>query len=293
MPIFDFFGIVIIGTLLIGGLLFGRVSKQPVPLSSLIFPPSPTPSSTPTPIPPTATPTPTPFTHYNPPQLPKKDKYAVFLVGDSMTAALGPHPYRLSQRLNAAYPNTGFIIDNYAVGSKNILSLEDLLNRDVEWDGHYEPPAFNRDFDILLIESFANNPLSDLPIDVGLKAQWDTMDAVVTRLLRDKPNAVIILVATVAPSDQYGKGSIQLPPELRKNYAAERRKYLENFIAYAKERNFPLVNAYDVTRLPSGDAKPGFISRDGYIHPSQQGVEFMQDLIADFIVGEKIIPPKE
>lgn len=276
--LFYFFDLVIV--IVVGVWL---LTKQPVPVSPL---PSDLAMTEPSPIP---SPSPSPFSTYLAPKLPIKNSYAVFLVGDSMTVALGPHPSRLSQRLNDAFPDASFIVDNYAVGSMNILSLEDLLTKDVVLDGRPEPAALNRDFDILVIESFANNPMSDLPLEVGLQQQRERMDLTVARLLREKPQSVIILLATVAPSNKYGLGSVFLQPALRVNYAEERRAYLENFIKYALEKNFPLVNAYDATKLPNGDAKPGFISTDGYIHPSQQGVDFIQDVIADLIIGQRII----
>ncbi len=207
-----------------------------------------------------------------------------------MTLALGPHPYRFSQRINAAYPESGFIIDNYAIGSQNILNLPKMLTEELSIDGKLEPAILDRDFDILVIESFANNPLSDLPRAEGLQKQEEVLTQTIEKLLQEKPNSAIILLATVAPSNQYGLGSLNLPPELRVNYAKERRDYLENFTRYAQEHNLPLVNAYEATRLPDGDVKPGFISSDGNIHPSQQGIEFMQDAIADLIINQEIIP---
>lgn len=210
-----------------------------------------------------------------------------------MTDALGPHPFRFSQRINMAYPDVGFVIDNYSLGSTNITDLPDLLTTSVTFDHGTEKAILNRDFDILVIESFANNPLSDLPLEEGLQTQRTVLDTTIQRIIREKPQSVIILLATVAPSNRYAEGVLNLPPELRVNYANERRAYLENFIKYATEKDFPFVNTYDDTRLPGGDAKPGFLNPDDNIHPSQQGIEFIQDRIAEYIIANQIIPNGE
>src|SRR5438874_2726815 len=83
---------------------------------------------TPTHIP-TSTITPTPFVFksYTTPVIEKKPVYKIVMIGDSMTAALGPHGGGLSEYMNSIYKKDAhdpqrIIIDNYAKSS-NILSV--------------------------------------------------------------------------------------------------------------------------------------------------------------------------
>lgn len=239
---------------------------------------------------PDATPTPTPFTRYTRPALPKKDSYTIFLVGDSMTEALGPHPFQLSRRLNDEYSEKSFIVDNYSMGSTNIFALPTLLITGKQMQNTKEPPVLDRPVDILVIESFGNNPLSDLPLEEGLQKQSEVLELTVLRLMREKPQTYIVFLATVAPSNRYAQGVLNLPPELRVNYANERRRYIENFIDFANKHEIPLVDVYHQTRLPTGDGDPRWLNPDDFIHPSQEGVELIQNKIADFLIEQSVIP---
>lgn len=237
------------------------------------------------------TPTATPFIRYIIPKIPNKEAYTIVLVGDSMTAALGPHPFRLSQLLNERYHQKAFAIDNYSQGSASILDLEKLLTEKTQLNGRQEKPALERDFDILIIESFGNNPLSHLPLEEGLRKQEETMDKIMVKLIATHPQAVIIALGTIAPSEQrYAQGVLDLPSDLRASYARERRRYIENFIEYAHRREIPVIDLYHQTLNPDGTAKHELINPDDNIHPSQTGVELIQRKIADFLFEQNLLP---
>ncbi len=239
----------------------------------------------------TPTPSPTPFGRYTVPIIPARDHYAIFLVGDSMTDALGPHPSQLSLRMNQRYPEKSFIIDNYSLGAQNVLNLPGLLSKPTVIDQKEEPPALERRFDILIIESFGHNPLSQFSWEEGLKKQEEVLDSLMIELSNRHPQSVVIFLSTIAPSEKdYAKGTLDLPPGLRVDYARERRAYIENFIAYAVRHGIPLVNVYAKSLRDDESLITRYVRQNDYIHPSQEGVDFIQDQLADFIIEQNYLP---
>jgi lysophospholipase L1-like esterase len=235
------------------------------------------------------TPSPTPFTRYIVPEIEDKDSITILLVGDSMTTALGPHPFRLSRLLNERYDKK-FAVDNYSEGSKSILSLRELLTREIQINGTSEKAAIDRDFDILIIESFGHNPLSEYPLDEGLVLQEKILDETMLWLIKDKPKAVIIFLATFAPDEEnYARGAVGLTGEASENFATERKKYIENFIEYAKEHQIPLINMYEQSYNPDGTFRKELIFQLDNIHPSQDGIELIQENIFEFIVEREFL----
>lgn len=237
----------------------------------------------------TVLPLPTPFTEYMIPKIPNRQNSTIIFVGDSMTLALGPHPSYFSKLINDEFDKI-FAIDNYSEGSKNILSLESLISEKTNINGLNEKPAIQRDFDIIIIESFGFNPLSHLPLEEGLATQEETLEKVVLKLIKTHPESIIIFLATIAPDPQnYGRGVVDLSDQSRMDWAKERNLYIENFINYANSHKIPLVNVYAKSFNEDGSFRRELINPDDNIHPSQQGIEFIQEEIFNFIVENKYL----
>ncbi|HYM65128.1 MAG TPA: SGNH/GDSL hydrolase family protein [Candidatus Sulfotelmatobacter sp.] len=236
-----------------------------------------------------------PFGLYTSPKIPKKDVYSIVMVGDSMTEALGPHGGKLNEFINTLYQSTPghqrIVIDNYAKGSTNILGLEEaMMKKTVSGDSVF-PPLLSRPFDLILIESFGYNPLSQLGIDGGLKKQTQVLDSLMKLLTRTHPNSAIFFVATIAPNGEtYGQN--EAPGETlgeRQMQAKERMDYIKNHIAYAKSHNIPLIDIYDKSLTPSGDGDLSYINPNDHIHPSFQGIDFISQEIANFIYANQTL----
>src|SRR3989344_5477429 len=122
----------------------------------------------PTIVAPTATPTPfNPFP-YMPPKLPYSHAYLTMLVGDSIVAALGPNADLLRQHLIEYYPDHEFVNYNYGFGATSIETLPDRLNKgSIYLDQNYLA-ILSQGFDLIIIESFGYNPLSQLNEGEGL-----------------------------------------------------------------------------------------------------------------------------
>lgn len=220
----------------------------------------------------------------------QRDAYTIIMVGDSMTESLGPNADELRKSLKIHYPNKVFGIYNLAKGSTNILSLQPLLEADV---------IPSREFEVILIESFGYNPLSNLSLEHGLKKQNEALDKAVGTIrmkkITAKVNSIIVFVATIAPNkDNYGKGAVDLSQEKRAEWANERTAYIKNHIEYARLNNIPLINIYDKSLDKEGiTGDLHYIEGGSFIHPSKAGIELISKEIADFLFNNRILPPSE
>lgn len=243
---------------------------------------------------PADTPTPTPkifklIDQYQPPKIATASSYTLILVGDSMTEALGENSDFLRIALTKYYPKKVFGIFNYGFGSTNILSVETRLNNETVYQGKNFQAILNRYFDIIFIESCGNNPLSEFPLAQGLQKQTDALDKMVAELADTHPSSLIVFVATIAPSSLYGKGVVDLSPQVRIQWANERRAYIENHISYAKRHNIPLINVYEKTLDKNGNTINKYLNTGNYIHPSVAGVSLISQTIADYLYKNNII----
>lgn len=226
---------------------------------------------------------------FNPQTIKPKDSYIIVLVGDSMTDALGSG-LELKKHLGQYYPGKKFEIKNFSVGSTNILTLPDRLQNLTNYNGRITEPALNTDFDIIIIESFGHNPLSQYSLQDGLKKHNETLDKARSMIKQRRPAALVVLLATIGPhSERYAEGVVNLSPEERKKWAKERVAYIKNHIDYAHAHKIPLINIYEKSLDTKGEANIDYISTD-FIHPSVTGVDLISKEIADFIFNKRIIP---
>lgn len=229
------------------------------------------------------------ITHYTIPKIKASDTYTIILTGDSMTDYLGDNTDLLREKLAEYYPDKTFGVFNYGFGSTNILSLHERLENDTSYSGENYPAILTREFDVIIIESMGHNPLSDYPLQEGLKKQKEELDKIVYKLVNEKPKSLIVFLATIAPSEKYyAKGVVELTDEQRSAWVSERKAYIENHIIYAKEHYIPLIDVYHDS-LVDGDVDISLVNPDDHIHPSQNGVTLISREIADFLFENKIL----
>lgn len=219
------------------------------------------------------------------------DAYTIILVGDSMTQFYGENADEIRKNFASLYPKKTFGIFNYGFGSTNILSLQDRLEKPSQFLGKEYPAILEREFDLILIESMGNNPLSQFLLAEGLKKQTEALDKFVKSVTAKHPQAVIVFVATIAPiKNRYAEGVVVLSPEKRNEWANERIAYIQNHIKYAKDHNIMLINIFEKS-LKNGDGNIDYINSNDFIHPSPTGLQFIEKEIADFIYNNRILPP--
>lgn len=226
---------------------------------------------------------------YTPPKIAPASSYTLIFLGDSMTETLGENFDFLRLNLAKYYPKKIFGLFNYGFGSTNILSIQDRLDNNTTYQGKDFLAILDRYFDIILIESSGTNPLSQFPLAVGLQKQTASLDKMVAKIADTHPTSLIIFVATIAPSQFYAKGIVDLSPAIRIQWANERRAYIENHISYAKQHNIPLINVYEKTLDKNGVTITKYINTGNYIHPSTAGVTLISQTIADYLFQNKIL----
>lgn len=214
--------------------------------------------------------------------------HTIVLLGDSMTEKLG-NSDELRSYLKKYYPQQTFEILNYGFGSTNILSAQERLEKET-FHGRIFRPILDIDFDLILIESFGHNPLSELPLEEGLNKQTEALDKIVESIKNSNPKAKIVFVATIAPNKKlYAQGQVDLDPQKREQWANERTAYIQNHIAYAIAHQIPVINIYQDSLNKDQDGNLDYINSADYIHPSPNGVYFISEEIAKFIFENKII----
>lgn len=237
------------------------------------------------------TPTPTPLPKYVKPTLALKNEYTILLLGDSMTDYLRPHSQILINQLKVQYPDKDFNILNYGFGATNILSVISRLENQNEYVGEVHPPINNTDFDIIFIESFGYNPLSEHPIDEGLALQTSELQKVYMSLRETHPNSIMIFMATIAPNKKlFGTNVVDLSEEDRIRWADERISYINNHINFAIKYEIPLLNVFETSLDENNDGDLRYISKNDHIHPSAEGVHFIFGEISKFIIENQLLP---
>lgn len=225
------------------------------------------------------------------------DAYTIILVGDSMTDFLGENPIALRKYLKEHYGDEHstpkgkvFGIFNLGFGSTNVLSLQDRIEKESFYKNNQYQSILSREFDLIIIESFGNNPLSEFPLEEGLKKQEEALEKAVKTIHKAKPKAVIAFLATVSPiRNRYAEGSVVLSPEKRREWADERIAYIKNHIKFAQDHNIPLINVYEKS-LKDGEGNIDYINSNDFIHPSVTGVDFLSKEIAEWIYNNRILP---
>lgn len=234
-----------------------------------------------------------PFTTYTAPTISTKPTYKLFLLGDSMTVALSSYGGQFNTAINALYkPGNKFVdIYNYARSSTSVLSLEEAISTKQHIFNETFDPLLGQDFDVLLVESFGYNPLSQFPREEGLKRQREELTKFMTTITKTHPKSAVIFYTTIAPNKRnYARGTLLgLSVEDRTLQAEERMAFMQNHIAYANAHNIPVINIMEKS-LKDGDGNLAYINPDDYIHPSAVGVNFIGDELARYIYESGILP---
>lgn len=215
--------------------------------------------------------------------------YTIVMVGDSMTEVLG-NSDELKRFLSEFYPRKSFEVLNYGYGATNILSVMDRITTETKHGREFRPIE-EIAYDLILIESFGQNPLSEYALEQGLEYQKEELQKIVKHLRATNPQGKIVFVATISPNSKiFAQTSVDLSAEKRNEWVKERIAYIQNHISFANANNIPLINIFEKSLLENGDGNPDLINTNDFIHPSPKGVIFISREIADFIYHHSIFP---
>lgn len=214
--------------------------------------------------------------------------YTLVMIGDSMTETLG-NSDELKKFLSDYYPGKTFEVLNYGYGATNILSVMDRITKETD-HGRKFRPIEEIAYDLILLESFYQNPLSQYGLEDGLKRQSEELDKIVKKLKETNPPGKIVFVATISPNrETFALNQVDLTPEVRAEWVKERIAYIKNHIQFAKDNNIPLINIFEASLLENGDGNPDYINTTDFIHPSPKGIIFISKQIADYIHQKSLI----
>lgn len=236
-------------------------------------------------------PSPTPYQFpYKKPEIVKNDSYRIIIVGDSMVASLGPNANRLREHLIALYPDNEFVTYNYGYAANNISTLPDRFTKVTTNQGSDLPPILGEEFELLIIESFGYNPLSQYSLPEGLNKQNEILENVVRQFLAKKPNVYLAFMTPIALDPvNFAKNTYDLSNETRKKWVDERVAYINNHKKFALDHGIPVIDIFERSKKSDGLVNKKLIGED-FIHPSADGVEFMSKEIADFIFSNQVFP---
>lgn len=193
---------------------------------------------------------------------------------------LGPNANTLREYLIKYYPNNEFVTYNFGYPSTNVLTLYDRLTNSI----------LKQTFELIIIESFGYNPLSQFPLEEGLKKQTEELDRSVRLILAKKPNVALAFLTPIAPDPvHFARGTIALSPQMRQAWVEERIAYIENHKKFAQNKGIPVIDVYSLSLKSNGQVNRLYISDDS-IHPSKAGMELISKSIADYIFTNEIFP---
>jgi lysophospholipase L1-like esterase len=236
-------------------------------------------------------PTPTPYQFpYKNPAIAKNRSYRIVIVGDSIVNTLGLNANVLREELISYYPDSEFVTYNYGYPSTNVLSLYKRLTEKTKNDGRENTAILKQGFELIIIESFGYNPLSEYTLAEGLKKQNEELERSVRAILSQKPNAAMAFLTPIAlDSVNFARGTVDLSPEVREAWVEERIAYINNHRKFAEEKGIPVVDVYRASLKQNGKVDRAYIS-DDFVHPSKKGIELISKTIADYIFSNKIFP---
>lgn len=231
---------------------------------------------------------------YNKPTLARSSKYNIYLLGDSMTNAFGPRGGIFSELLTKEFPDKNFEVFNYAQAGFNISQLPERLNEEIQADHDLRLRAVLAGDpvpDLIIIESFGYNPLSELGKVNGLRKQEEVLIEVMKTLTNRYPNTAIMFMATIAPDKKtFSESATGGDAYGRWAQAEERIEYITNHLDFAREHNIPVIDTYGPSLDSEGDGDIKYINPDDDIHPSAEGLAHMARIMVKRIAEEKIFP---
>ena len=212
-----------------------------------------------------ATPSPTPTVIQT-----KKKSYTIAFLGDSMIDTMGPGLPAVNNKLSATFPATNFTLLNYGAGGTNIDYGIERITNGYTYLGNQIPSLGSTHPDIVVVESFAYNPLPD----TGVNRHWLALARAVDTIRQNLPGVKIIIAATIAPnSTVFGDGApgIAFSLEDKISRTTVIKQYLDSTVKFAASQHLPLADAYHASLDGNGDGKLLYINGGDHIHYSDAG----------------------
>lgn len=236
---------------------------------------SPVPTPTPSP-PPAGGSSPTPAPSVRP--SPNRQSYIIAAFGDSMVDTMGENLDYLDKSMMARYPTTRFKFLNYGIGSQNVVEANKRFSDSFTYKTRNFLPIDQIKADIIIISSFAYNPLSPYDKNAYLKALGDLINRA------KNTGAQVYLLAEIAPVKVgFGKGvgGVNWDEDKTREQVGYILQNLDGAVSLAAQTKTPLINVYKQSRVDGKYGNKTYVGTHDGIHPSIEGELFMADIIAE------------
>jgi len=180
----------------------------------------------------------------------------------------------------ARYPTTKFKFYNYGIGSQNVVEASKRFDVPFSYKTRNYPRINEIQADIIIISSFAYNPLS--PYDRA--AHMAALKDLITK--SKNTGAKVYLLAEIAPlKTGFGKGvgGVNWEDAKVKEHVDFILQNLDASVSLAPQTNTPLINAYQKSQVEGKYGNKTYVGSHDGIHPSVEGEVFMAEVIAETI----------
>ena len=194
-----------------------------------------------------------------------------------MVDTMGENLDYLQKSFKKKYPNTEFKLYNYGIGSQNVVEANKRFSETFSYQTRNYPPIDQLNADIIIISSFAYNPL--YPYDKN--AYLSALSEVVAKA--KKAGARVYLLAEIAPLKVgFGKGvgGVNWDEAKTREQVSFILQNLDAAVNLASQTKTPLINAYGESQVDGKYGNKTYVGTHDGIHPSIEGEVFMAELIA-------------
>lgn len=251
-----------------------------VPMSTPIATPKTTIPTKPAALTPSPSSTLTPKPSPSAQSSPSKNIYVIAAFGDSMVDTMGENLDYLQKSLKNRYPNTEFKLYNYGIGSQNVIEANKRFSASFSYQTRNYPPIDQIKADVIIISSFAYNPLYPYDKNTYLSA----LTEVITKAKNSR--AKVYLLAEIAPlKEGFGKGAggVNWDEQKTKEHVGYILQNLDATVALASQTKTSLINAYKQSQVDGKYGNKNYVGNHDGIHPSIEGEVFMAEVIADVL----------
>lgn len=208
---------------------------------------------------------------------PGKQSYTIAIFGDSMADTMGENLDYLDKSMMARYPATKFKFYNYGIGSQNVIEASKRFSDPFSYQTRNYPPIDEISADIIIISTFAYNPLYPYDLNAYLAALKDVINKA------KSSGAEVYLLAEIAPlKEGFGKGAggVNWDEAKTKEHVGYILQNLDSALDLASQTKTPLINAYKKSQVDGKYGNRTYVGIHDGIHPSIEGEIFMAELIA-------------
>jgi lysophospholipase L1-like esterase len=195
-----------------------------------------------------------------------------------MVDTMGENLDYLDKAMMVRYPTTKFKFYNYGIGSQNVVEANSRFNAPFVYKDRNYPPISQIKADIIIVSSFAYNPLSPYDINAYLAALKEVLN-------KSKAiGAKVYLLAEIAPlKTGFGKGvgGVNWSEEKTREQVSYILQNLDSAVNLAAQTSTPLINAYKKSQVDGKYGNKVYVGSHDGIHPSIEGEVFMADVIAE------------